>query len=130
MTKRELIDYCMMYWQHLCEKVWEIMKDFPCDYIDYHIGIHSLTYGEDAECCYALHIDPQHQSIYLSNGCRQFYDNSVVEDDVVYGYDEIDDKKMDTFVSIVLYIAKHEEEIIQRMNQAMNLINYIKDAAK
>ena len=82
MTKQELTDYCFMYWQHISKKMFNLMKDYPCVYIDNRILIHSLTYGKDTDApCnhdiysvthgrdeYVAHLQDDRE---LGNGCAE-----------------------------------------------------------
>ena len=145
MTKQELTDYCFMYWQHISKKMLNLMKDYPCVYIDNRILIHSLTYGKDtdAPCNHdiysvthgrdeyapcSLHINPSAADVFLYNIGYKFHYDYVERNGHTYLYDEIDDKTMDRFIGIVLYIANNEYQIIKRMQDEVDLINHIKKA--
>lgn len=145
MTKQELIDYCFMYWQQISKKMLDLMKDYPCVYIDNSILIHSLTYGKDTNTPYkidiysvtygcdddatcSLHINPADDDVFLYNIGDKFHYDHVERNEHTYLYDEIDDKTMDRFIGIVLYIANNEHYIMKRMQDEVDLINYIKKA--
>ena len=114
MTKQELIDYCFMYWQHISKKMLDLMKGFPCKYVDNKLGYHSLTYGRDADSPCALNIIPEDDDVYLHDIGYKFHYDYVEKNGYTYLYDEIDNNIMDRFIGIVLYIAHHEYEIMQR----------------
>ena len=66
MTKQELIDYCFMYWQHVSKKMLDLMKGFPCKYVDNKLGYHSLTCGCDNEFLCALHVNASEDKVFLN----------------------------------------------------------------
>ena len=125
MTKQELIDYCFMYWQHVSKKILDLMKGFPCKYVDNKLGYHSLTCGCDNEFLCALHVNASEDKVSLLEGSYQFHYDYIEKGGHTYAYDEIGDKVMDRFIGLILYIAHHEYEIMQRMRQEVTLINYI-----
>ena len=130
MTKQELIDYCFMYWQHVSKKILDLMKGFPCKYVDNKLGYHSLTCGCDNEFLCALHVNASEDKVSLLEGSYQFYYDYIEKGGHTYAYDEIGDKVMDRFIGLILYIAHHEYEIMQRMRQEVTLINYIQYVVK
>lgn len=129
MTKQALIDYCFMYWQHVSKKMLDVMKDYPCVYMDNGLLIHSLTYGRDADSPCALNIIPEDDDVYLHDIGYKFHYDYVEKNGHTYLYDEIDNNIMDRFIGIVLYIANNERKIMERMREEVNIINYIKKAA-
>ena len=129
MTKQALIDYCFIYWQQVSKKMLDVMKDYPCVYMDNGLLIHSLTYGRDADSPCALNIIPEDDDVYLHDIGYKFHYDYVEKNGYTYLYDEIDNNIMDRFIGIVLYIANNEHKIMERMREEVNLINYIKKAA-
>ena len=127
MTKQALIDYCFLYWQHVSKKMLDLMKDYPCVYIDNRIFIHSLTYGEDTDANCAININTN-GDVYLCNIGYKFHYDYVEKNGQTYIYDEIDNDIMDRFIGIVLYIASNEEKIMMRMIKEINIIKYIRKA--
>ena len=132
-----------MYWQHVSKKMLDLMKDYPCVYIDNSLLIHSLTYGKDANTPYeldiysgsygcnddapcALHINPADDDVFLYSIGYKFHYDYVNKNDQTYLYDEIADNTMDRFIGMVLYIANHEDKIMECMQKEIDLINYIK----
>lgn len=128
MTKQELIDYCFMYWQHVSKKMLDLMKDYPCVYTDNRLLIHSLTYGRDTDALCTLIVNPDDDDVHLYSLGYKFHYDYVDDDKHTYKYDEIEDRLMDRFIGIVLYIANNEHKIMERMQEEVNLINYIKKA--
>lgn len=128
MTKQELTDYCIKYWQYTSKKMLDVMKDYPCVYIDNRLLIHSLTYGGDTDALCALHISPDEKDVYIYSLGHKFHYDYVSNDNHTYKYDEIEDRLMDRFMGIVLYIANNEHKIMERMQDEVNLINHIKKA--
>ena len=128
MTKQELIDYCFMYWQQISKKMLDLMKDYPCVYVDNRLLIHSLTYGRDTDALCALYINPDDDDVHLHSIGYKFHYDYVEKNEHTYLYDEIDDKTMDRFIGIVLYIANNEHQIMKRMQDEVDLINHIKKA--
>lgn len=128
MTKQELIDYCFMYWQHVSKKMLDLMKDYPCVYIDNRLYRHSLTYGIDTDVTCALHVSPDENDVHLYNVSYKFHYDYVEKNGHTYLYDEIEDTVMDRFIGIVLYIADNEHRIMKRMQDEVDLVNYIKKA--
>lgn len=128
MTKQELTDYCFLYWQHVGKKMLDLMKGFPCEYIDNRIGTHSLTDGCDKDFLCALHVNSAEENVSLFGRGYQFHYDYVEKGGHTYAYDEIDDKDMDRFIGIILYIVRHEYEIMKRMQDEVDLVNYIKRA--
>lgn len=128
MTKQELIDYCFLYWQHVSKKMLDLMKDYPCVYIDNRLLIHSLIYGGDTDALCALHINPEDDDVHLYSLGYKFHYDYVDDDKHTYLYDEIKDRLMDRFIGIVLYIANNEHKIMERMQDEVDLINHIKKA--
>ena len=128
MTKQELIDYCFMYWQQISKKMLDLMKDYPCVYIDNRLYRHSLTYGIDTDVTCALHVSPDENDVHLYNVSYKFHYDYVEKNGHTYLYDEIEDTVMDRFIGIVLYIADNEHRIMKRMQDEVDLVNYIKKA--
>ena len=128
MTKQELIDYCFMYWQHVSKKMLDLMKDYPCVYIDNRLYLHSLTYGMDTDVMCDLRISPDENDVHIYSLGYKFHYDYVSDDKHTYKYEEIEDRLMDRFMGIVLYIANNEHRIMERMREEVNLINYIKKA--
>ena len=126
MTKQELTDYCIKYWQYTSKKMLGIMKDYPCVYMDNGLLIHSLTYGRDADSPCALNIIPEDDDVYLHDIGYKFHYDYVEKNGHTYLYDEIDDNIMDRFIGMVLYIANHEDKIIERMQKELDIINHLK----
>ena len=126
MTKQELIDYCFMYWQHVSMKMLDLMKDYPCVYIDNRIITHSLIYGGDIDVPCALHINPEEDDVFLTSIGYKFHYDYVEKNEHTYLYDEIDDKTMDRFIGMVLYISNHYDKIIERMQNELDIINHLK----
>ena len=127
MTEQNLIDYCFMYWQHVSKKMLDLMKDYPCVYIDDSILIHSLTRGRDIEALCTLNVNPDDDVFLTSIGYKFHYDY-VEKNEHTYLYDEIDDKTMDRFIGMVLYISHHENEIMLRMQNEIAIIYHIQKA--
>ena len=128
MTEQNLIDYCFLYWQHVSKKMLDLMKDYPCVYIDNRILTHSLIYGGDTDATCALRINPDEDDVFLDSIGYKFHYDYVERNGHTYLYDEIDDKTMDRFIGIVLYIANNEHKIMERMQDEVDLINHIKKA--
>ena len=128
MTKQELIDYCFMYWQQISKKMLDLMKDYPCVYIDNRLYRHSLTCGIDTDVTCALHVSPDKNDVHLYNVSYKFHYDYVEKNGHTYLYDEIEDTVMDRFIGIVLYIADNEHRIMKRMQDEVDLVNYIKKA--
>ena len=127
MTKQELIDYCFMYWQHVSKKMLDVMNGYPCVYIDDSILIHSLTRGRDIEALCTLNVNPDDDVFLTSIGYKFHYDY-IEKNEHTYLYDEIDDKTMDRFIGMVLYISHHENEIMLRMQNEIAIIYHIQKA--
>lgn len=130
MTKQELIDYCFLYWQHVSKKMLDLMKNYPCVYIDNRLYLHSLTYGIDTDVTCALNVSPDENDVHLYNVSYKFHYDYVEKNGHTYLYDEIEDTVMDRFIGLILYIAYNEYEIMQRMRQEVTLINYIQYVVK
>lgn len=130
MTKQALIDYCFLYWQHVSKKMLGIMKDYPYDYIDNSLNLHSLTYGMDTDVMCALRISPDENDVHIYSLGYKFHYDYVSDDKHTYKYDEIGDRLIDRFMGIVLYIADNEHRIMKRMQDEVDLINHIKKAVE
>lgn len=130
MTLLELIDYSQLYWQYFGLKSLEIMKDYPCEYIDNKLGIHSLTYGTEDEFACALHVKPHDHNVYLFHNGYCFHYDHVEKDGNIYLYDEIDSKLMNRLVGIILFIANHEYNILEKMRKEAVIVNYLTIRAK
>ena len=128
MTKQELIDYCFIYWQHISKKMLDLMKDYPCVYIDNRLYLHSLTYGINTDIMCALHISPDEKDVHIYSLGHKFHFDHVSNDNQTYKYDEIEDRLMDRFMGIVIYIANNEHQIIKRIQDEVDIINHIKKA--
>ena len=126
MTKQELTDYCIMYWQYTSKKMLDLMKGFPCKYIDNMIFMHSLTYGVDTNVNCTLHIIPEEEDVHISNIGYKFHYDYVERNGHTYLYDEIDNTVMERFIGIVLYISNHYDKIMDRMQNELDLINHLK----
>lgn len=130
MTRDELINYCIKYWQWLYKESLRILQDYPCEYIDNRLEAHSLTYANDEEILAAIHVDPINDKVYLFYSGYSFYFNYVEEKGKHYSYSEIGDRVLDKFVAIVLYISKNIQLIFTRMKNEMKLINNVKNIAE
>lgn len=130
MTRNELTDYCVKYWQWFCKTSLGILEDYPCEYIDNRLGAHSLTYDNDKEVLAAIHVDPINDKVYLFYRGFRFYFNCIEEQGSHYSYSDIDDKVLDSFVAIVLYIANNIQLIFTRMTNEITLIKYVKKIAE
>ena len=143
MTKQELIDYCFMYWQHVSKKMLDLMKDYPCVYIDNSLLIHSLTYGKDTNTPYkndiysltygcdddepcSLHINPANDDVFLYNIGYKFHYDYVEKNGHTYRYDEIEYDVINRFIGMILYISNHYDKIIERMQNELDIINHLK----
>lgn len=130
MTRNELINYCVKYWQWFYKTSLGILEDYPCEYIDNRLGAHSLEYADDEEISAAIHVDPINDKVYLFYRGYFFYFNYVEAQGRHYSYSDIDDKVLDRFVAIVLYIANNIQLIFTRMKNEMKLINNVKNIAE
>ena len=130
MTRNELINYCIKYWQWFYKTSLGILEDYPCEYIDNRLGAHSLTYANDEEVLAAIHVDPINDKVYLFYRGFRFYFNCIEEQGRHYSYSDINDKVLDKFVAIVLYIANNIQLIFTRMTNEITLIKYVKKIAE
>ena len=130
MTRNELINYCVKYWQWFYKTSLGILEDYPCEYIDNRLGAHTLTYANDKEVLAAIHVNPINDNMYLFYRGFRFYFNYIEEQGRHYSYSDINDKVLDSFVAIVLYIANNIQLIFTRMKNEIALINYVKKIAE
>ena len=126
MTKQELTDYCIKYWQYTSKKMLGIMKDYPCVYIDKRICSHSLTFGEDTDAICVIEINPECDDIFLYSLDYKFRYDHVEKNGHIYRYDEIEDNVINRFIGMVLYISNHYDKIMDRMQNELDLINHLK----
>lgn len=130
MTRNELVSYCVKYWQWFYKTSLGILEDYPYEYIDNRLKAHSLTYACDEEVLAAIHIEPINDKVYLFYRGFRFYFNCIEAKGRHYSYSDIDDKVLDKFVAIVLYIANDIDLIFKRMTNEIKRINYIKKIAE